>query len=79
MNDFLQAHIIEMELHAKAWKAGIMYIQPNNKIFCYKSGDYVERTKEEKDLIVLVIVLIMVGYQFDEAVKNANAIVKQYV
>lgn len=51
-----------------------MSIQTNNKIFCYKPGDYVERTKE--DLIVLVIILIMIGYQFDETVKNANAILK---
>lgn len=42
-------------------------------------GVYVKRTKEEKDLIVLVINLIMRAYQSDEAVKNANAIRKWYV
>lgn len=42
-------------------------------------GVYIERTKEEKDLIVLVINLIMRAYQSDEAVKNANAIRKWYV
>lgn len=39
-------------------------------------GDYVDRTKEENDLIVLVIILIMLCYEFDEAVKNVNAILK---
>lgn len=70
----LQTPIREKKWHAKVWKAEIVSIQTNNKIFCYKPGDYVERTKE--DLIVLVIILIMIGYQFDETVKNANAILK---
>lgn len=47
-----------------------MYIQQTTKFSA------IERTKEEKDLVVLVIILIMMGYQFDEAVKNANAILK---
>lgn len=37
---------------------------------------YVEKRKEEKDLIAFIIILITVGYQFDEAVKDADAIVK---
>lgn len=46
----LQTPVIEMELHEKAWKAGIMDIQTHNEIFCYKPAVLCRKDKRRKGL-----------------------------